>query len=95
MSIMFSLILAAAAWTIPILAMMPKRRKGGYLYVIGSLAACAFSIQLQLVQVVMDLNNDTVILDEKFDFLILSGSILVVGTFLLLGLSVYVKKKKS
>lgn len=95
MSIIFSFILAVSAWAIPILAMMPKRRKGGYLYVIGSLAACAFSIQLQLMDLVLDLNNDTVITDEKFDFLILASCLLVAGTFFLIGVSLYVKKKKS
>lgn len=93
MSMIFSLILGAVAWVIPIFAMMPKRRSGGFLYVIGSLASCAFSIQLQLINVVWDLSHDAVLVDETFDFLILACTVVMVGTFFLIGLSVYVKKK--
>lgn len=94
MSIILSFILGVAAWVIPIFAMMPKRRSGGFLYVIASLVACAFSIQLQLMNVVWDLSRDALLMDEKFDFLILACVIVMTGTFFFIGLSVYVKKKK-
>lgn len=95
MSLIFSLILGVIAWAIPIFAMMPKGRNGGYFYVIASLVACAFSVQVQLVEVVRDLSNDTLLVDEKFDFLIFACGLVMVGTFFFIGLSVYVKKKKK
>lgn len=89
-----SIFLGILAWWVPIRAMLPWRRAGGFFYIIGSFAACALSIQLQLFQVMGQMYLDEAgVGEETFSFLYQACGIMMMGTFILVGISIYVKNK--
>lgn len=89
-----SIFLGILAWWIPLRAMLPRRRDGGFFYIISSFAACALSIQLQLFEVMAHMYREEAgVGEENFAFLYQACGIMMMGTFLLVGISIYVKNK--
>lgn len=90
-----SIFLGLLAWGIPLYEMSPKRDNTGYIYVLLSFGACAISMQLQIFQILKALSEQVTGMGERVDAVTLSSGILMVGTFFLVGLSVYLRKKRS
>lgn len=89
-----SIFLGVLAWAIPFRAMLPKYVYGGWHYLIFSLAACAISMQIQILEVMFTMSNDESVPQDVFDSLIFACGFMIFGTFLLNGISVLVKRKK-
>lgn len=90
LSVLFGLL----AWGIPIRAMTTKHIQKGFHYVILSLGACTFSIQFQVLKVIFDLYGvQKTVEDTTFSFIQQSLALMIIGTALFLGMSIYVKNK--
>lgn len=90
-----SIFLGVVAWVIPFRAMLPKYVRGGWHYLIFSLAACAISMQLQIFEVMFTMSNDESVSQDVFDSLIFACGVMIFGTFLLNGMSIFVKRKDA
>lgn len=90
-----SVIFGCIAWWVPIRGMLPKHREGGYQYVIISLGACAFSVQFQVLKVILDLYSmEKSVNDNTFSYITQSLAVMIAGTLIFLVMSIYLRNKK-
>lgn len=89
-----SVTFACFAWYIPISAMRLKNAHKSYHYLVLSLAACAFSLQFQVFKVMMDMTGANSIDDDTFHLITTACALVMLGTFVLCPLSIYIKKNR-
>lgn len=89
-----SIFLGVLGWAIPVRAMLPRYVLGGWHYVVLSLGACAISMQMQVFQIMSVMNGGSVVEDATFESVTFRCGVMILGTFLLNGVSVVVKRKK-
>lgn len=91
-----SVIFALLAWWIPVRAILPAHIHKGWHYVVLSLGACTVSLQVQIMKIVFALNSSSSGLEQEvFDRITYSCGAMILATFLLLAISIFVKRNQN